>query len=409
MESVKYLRTFFKFVCFILVGVSIGSLIHRWVQNNDASSIGFKQYNDKKHDIYPTYSFCFLSTGNGALFTYFEMELMTKFLLHPADFELVMKGEKVFDNFGYTDFGNISGIRFEEYMVRLEEIVISLEFLTTSGHDYTYDNSEGHGNVTGYDKEWPFYISHVDPTTICFSRKSKYVQTLIRKSDAVLFSLEKMKKWNKLLYFNIYAHHPGQLTRVFDKPIFSTLLDVVNKENNHLIFSVSQVSVLRKRPNANFPCDPKLKDDELKFKQVVIDKVGCTPNYWGAILDIPGLPGACTRPSQMMSVYDNIESSKQLLNTYKQPCNEMRIVTSLQRQTYWQDSLLYLEFMYMDENYQEIVNHRDFTISSFFSNTGGFVGMILGYSLLQAPDEIGRMWDWFRARMGLGRNSITVE
>ena len=87
----------------------------------------------------------------------------------------------------------------------------------------------------------------------------------------------------------------------------------------------------------------------------------------------------------------------------------MRIVTSLQRQTYFYDSLMYLEFMYMDENYQEIINHRDFTVSSFFSNTGGFVGMILGYSLLQAPDEIGRMWDWLRARKMSGGDIAIVQ
>ena len=409
MESVKYFRTFFKFVCFILVGVSIGSLIHRWVQNNDASSIGFKQYNDQEQDIYPTYSFCFHSSGNGALFTYFEMKLMTKLLLRPSDFELVLKGEKIFDNFGYTDFQNISDVRFEEYTVKLEEIVKRLEFLTTSGHDYDYDNSEGHGNVTGSNKEWPFYTSHIDPTTICFTRKSTYVRTLIRKSDAVLFSLEKMKEWNRYLYFNVYAHHPGQLTRVFDKPIFSTVQDVINKENNHLIFSISQVSVLRKRPNANFPCDPKLQDDERKFKEVVMERIGCTPNYWDMILDISSLPDKCTRPSQLMSVYDDIKSFKQLLNTYKPPCNDMRIVTSLQRQTYFYDSYMYVEFKYMDENYQEIINHRDFTVSSFFSNTGGFVGMILGYSLLQAPDEIGRMWDWLRSRKMSGGDIAIVQ
>ena len=409
MESVNYLRILFKFVCFVLAGVSICYLIHRWLQNIDASSIGFKRYNDKKQDLYPTYSFCFRSTGNGALFMHFEMELMTKLLLRPSDFELVLKGKQVFDNFGHTDFQNISDIRFDEYMLKLKEIVIGLEFLTTSNHDYKYDNSEGHGNVTGYNKEWPFYISHIDPTRICFSRRSKYVQNLIRKSDSILFSLDEMKRWNKYLYFSVHAHHPGQLTRVFDKPIFSTVLNVVNKENNHMVFSISQVSVLRKRPNANFPCDPKLQDDELKFKQVVIDRAGCTPNYWETILDLPKLPGKCTSPSQMMSVYDNIKSIKTLLDTYNPPCNDMRIVSSLQRQTYFYEPLLYLEFMYMDENYQEIINHRDFTVSSFFSNTGGFVGMILGYSLLQAPDEIGRMWNWLRARKMSGVDIAIVQ
>ena len=87
----------------------------------------------------------------------------------------------------------------------------------------------------------------------------------------------------------------------------------------------------------------------------------------------------------------------------------MRIVTGLQRQTYYINSYLYLEFFYMDEIYQEIVNYRDFTISGFFSNAGGFVGMFLGYSLLQAQDGIFTVLDWLGARMKLGRNTITVE
>ena len=53
-------------------------------------------------------------------------------------------------------------------MIKLKDIVISMEFLTANkDDDYSYDNHDGHGNVTGKDKEWPFYISHVDPTMIC--------------------------------------------------------------------------------------------------------------------------------------------------------------------------------------------------------------------------------------------------
>ena len=404
MEYRRYLKVSFKLICLLLVGISICSLFHTWLENNDASSIGFKYYNDKEQDVYPTFSFCFRSIENGALFTHFETELMKKFLLRPTDFEILLKGYEINDdNSGYSDFQNISGIEYDQYMIKLEDIVLALQFLTTDDQDdYTYDNVHGDANITGNDQEWRFYISHVDPTTVCFSRKSKYVQNLIRKSDAVLLSIEKMKEWNKFLYLHVYVHHPGQLIRFLDKPIFNTWLQTIDQYNNDIRFSISQVNVLRKRANANFPCDPKLHDDESNYKKVVIERAGCTPNYWGTVMETKRVFEMCTSSSQMRSIYHDITGFRKVLGTYNPPCNEMRISTSLQRRPYYMNESLYLLFNYMDENYQEIVNFRAFTISSFFSDTGGFIGMILGYSLLQIPAEIVQFWEWFCDRKRLG-------
>ena len=43
---------------------------------------------------------------------------------------------------------------------------------------------------------------------------------------------------------------------------------------------------------------------------------------------------------------------------------------------------------YLEEMYQEIVNHRDFDMEMLGSSVGGFVGMFLGYSLWQCPEMI---------------------
>ena len=87
------------------------------------------------------------------------------------------------------------------------------------------------------------------------------------------------------------------------------------------------------------------------------------------------------------------------MDTYKPPCNDMKIVSSVLQQPHgYTDTYLYVEFLYMEETYQEIENRREFTIASFFSDTGGYVGMILGYSLLQTLTEIGKFWDRLRAR-----------
>ena len=55
------------------------------------------------------------------------------------------------------------------------------------------------------------------------------------------------------------------------------------------------------------------------------------------------------------------------------------------------DNVILLELQYMKRRYQEIVNIQDFEFETFWSSVGGFVGIILGYSLVHAPDFIQRL------------------
>ena len=43
-------------------------------------------------------------------------------------------------------------------------------------------------------------------------------------------------------------------------------------------------------------------------------------------------------------------------------------------------------FKYYEENYQEIMTTKNFGFESFVSGVGGFVGIFLGYSILQLPE-----------------------
>ena len=398
MTIATYITYLFRLVCFILVGYSICHLIARWSKNNDSSSIGFKEYNDSPSDRYPTFSFCVHSTGNGALFDYFSDELMYKYHIAHDTYELLLRGKEGTQNVNNMDFKNVSHIKIENYTLRLIDVVQSIEFKTTNANDsFEYNKMDDDNKIRDQDDpEWPFYIGHFDPTTICFTRKASFVKDMLRKEDSVLFMLPKIREWNKYLYFKVYIHHPGQLTRVFDKPVFNSFLDVIDRTNNHLAFSIAQVTVLRKRFNAKIPCDPGLDNDELKLKKEIIKHAGCYPNYWKGIVPNEYLVKECTESFEMAKIYDDLTHMKKVFKKYKQPCDEMKVVTSLQRQPYGYagDSYMFIEFFYMDENYQEIVNQRDFTLAGFWSSTGGFVGMILGYSLMQVPDVIGRIWEW---------------
>ena len=45
-----------------------------------------------------------------------------------------------------------------------------------------------------------------------------------------------------------------------------------------------------------------------------------------------------------------------------------------------------ITFLYEDSEYEELTNMQSFDFASFVSGVGGFIGIFLGYSLLQIPD-----------------------
>ena len=80
-----------------------------------------------------------------------------------------------------------------------------------------------------------------------------------------------------------------------------------------------------------------------------------------------------------------------------QPCDDMMVVTNVVkergclRQKNSSDaeqmlSYLDLEIIQGSEMYQEIENVKDFGVENCWSGIGGFIGIFLGYSLLQIPD-----------------------
>ena len=71
----------------------------------------------------------------------------------------------------------------------------------------------------------------------------------------------------------------------------------------------------------------------------------------------------------------------------KPPCDEMSLVTNFYQKPEKQGLEFLTIVMYYDRHsFQEIINRRAFGLEAFWSSVGGFVGIFLGYSLMQLPD-----------------------
>ena len=76
-----------------------------------------------------------------------------------------------------------------------------------------------------------------------------------------------------------------------------------------------------------------------------------------------------------------------IIDLYTPPCDEMSFVTIYQTQA-WTSKVIAIQVVYPRQTFQEIVNKRAFGFESFWSSVGGFVGIFLGYSLMQLPEII---------------------
>ena len=162
------------------------------------------------------------------------------------------------------------------------------------------------------------------------------------------------------------------------------------KKYNSFNFRIAQVSVLRKRNDANVPCNTDVQDDQRFFK-VIFRKISCIPPYWKIFNSNGTNSHYCKNASQIKKLWKDLKKvewgdTSQLLT---QPCDKMSVSTSVEKSNTiakFIGHLMVFRFSYLNEEYQEIINTKDFGFQGFWSNIGGFIGIFLGYSLLQTPD-----------------------
>ena len=80
------------------------------------------------------------------------------------------------------------------------------------------------------------------------------------------------------------------------------------------------------------------------------------------------------------------------MQKHSRPCIDMYNIVGwnlLDVEETEQNEELLVKFMYQEHYYQELEYLPDFDLETFISNIGGFVGIFLGYSLMQFPELLG--------------------
>ena len=386
-------------VCSILATYMTTKQVISFIENDDATAIHYRRFNLSPDDKYPVFSICFTGLE---LYWYKARSIYNAFGLSPSQFEAMLKGKNVFRyDYNYTkmlyskipanveDFRNVDT---KELSLKISEILTGLEFETD---DPMSSIRYGIGRQGREVENIPLYVGHNTPDTICFTRTSTDFLSTLRVFDSLTFdkSIFGHEKY-KDVDLQIFIHYPQQLIRSLHKPIFKSKVGPKKSKYDSsselwdklLKITIYKVTIFIKRSGSNIPCDEELENDDGKFRRQIITIIKCVPPYWTRLEGINSSVSTCNTVADLRNAHEWIQNYKKALGSYLQPCTQMEILGKFDREenNEWEDPRI--KFAYENTGYEEMKNTKSFDFESFVSGVGGFIGIFLGYSILQIPD-----------------------
>ena len=223
----------------------------------------------------------------------------------------------------------------------------------------------------------------------------------------------------------IFVHQKGQLLKNLGLPHFALDNGFLKKEKKRfksgfkykIDLYANAVDVLHKRQDSVRPCNDKLHNEDAVWIQNAIRLLNCTPSFLKPAKSILGMNEiplsheACNKENlfKFHSQYAPESNFDSVARFYEHPCREMEsIVTSSatsipnsERSILVSGDLavgssnkvsdLEIKLHYRTQHYKLSSNEKSFTLLSLWSEIGGFIGMFLGYSLLQFPELLGNL------------------
>ena len=410
----RLLKFGFMLACLVLTTYMSITQIIRYLDNNDKASVTFRHFNQAPKDRYPSYTICFENKKFRRKF-FNQTYLMNTFEMNSSDYFKMMGGRKTAGMFFNSTI--LSDIDFEmatthpkeiigEYFVRYNKgnhqdvkadgiinLVVNSDLSWINPFQAEYLKSTF--NVSfNFSKQLPFYKSYQDFNRICLTRNNTYRKGMLKSFERLVIWTRRLKTFDRI---KIYTHHPYQGMRTFFKRFYAKAEKAIGLEYNNynsIKFRVAHVSVLRKREDANYPCNPDIDDDQRFFLEI-FRKISCIPPYWKIFVGKDVHTPYCKNLSQIKISWGELNKLKweDASEFLTQPCDKMSISTSVEKSNTVSKLIghvMVIHFAYLNEEYQEIVNSKDFGLQSFWSNIGGFIGIFLGYSLLQIPDLLAK-------------------
>ena len=400
-KSIEY---FFHIACIVAAISTTSWCVYIFSQDHDVCLVDFKQYNEEKEYIYPSFSLIFVNP-------FIEEKLKEH-------------GEGI-NATTYSQF--LEGLYWDEKMLN-----ISYDDVTINIADYFlgYDIMQADLTLKSYtdfksryNDGWkPPYVSHRHPKWKAFAVDKPY-----HKGQRIIRIWTKIKteifpngiRPHRTNYnsssssfggLEFILHYPGQIFRSWNLGIGKWAWPKrtnSSSQNFVMAFTRRNMDVLVRRNKRTKSCN----EDWLNYDKSILEKqmkfIGCRPPYYYSI-DLP----VCSTKENLKKV---APPTPEDLNKYPPAC---RAISKLQfdyqdidedddiiEGVNGTDPHFSLSITALDTTFKLIELVRAYDIQSLIGNAGGYIGIFLGYALYQMPGAFMHVWECISNKNNERKNS----
>ena len=386
-NSKKAIEYFFQFACIIAAVSTTCWCVYIYSQDKDVCLVDFKQYNEEKEYIYPSFSLIFVNP--------FIDEKLKKYGegISAKTYSQFLEGQ-LWDE-------RMLNISYDDVTIDMADYFLGYDIMLANLTLKSY-NSFGDDENDGWK---PPYVSHRHPKWKAFAVDKPYHkgQRIIRiwtkiKTSIFPNSIRPHKtEYNSSSHdfggLEFILHYPGQIFRSWNLGIGKwawPLRTNASSKNFVMAFTRRNMDVLVRRNKRMDPCN----EDWLNYDKDVLERqmtlIGCRPPYYNDIdlpicpthetlkqvapptpEDLNGYPPACRAISKLQFDYQDIDEDEGMMNEHSQKHPQFSLsITAL------------------DTTFKLIELVRAYDIQSLIGNAGGYIGIFLGYALYQMPGTI---------------------
>ena len=393
-------KIIFQLACFLFALYFTAHFSTQYSENSDTQLIRIRKFNQENKTNYPTFSFCF----KGSRFHWLhDLYIFDSYGLNATQYERMLRGETS-EKYERTDLyrsykktpvfsNNETEKVFRSFFVKLADFLYSLNFATERSYS---DTKILHPNDWNTTKEPPMNLAFQTTDMICFSRMSNDALHSVRLSDLITINSSIIQYYNET-EMEIFVHYPNQLIRSFSEPkysaSFSYLISILNDTTPKVLeIKLSESKRIKKRHDSKEPCNQTIEnyDEYLKHKisEHMMEKIGCVPIYLKYHLSNHTEVTDCISAEDHKKAYKVMTNMKKILKRNQIPCDEMLVlaIDSINNKPSPVPEDIAIQFIYSAKIYEEIKYVNAMNFDNWLGNVGGFVGIFLGYSMMQFPE-----------------------
>lgn len=376
----------FTLICFFFAIYITTDQFKKYFKNEDISSFKIKSFSGQTTNRYPDISICYI--------------VANKSFYNKRNFPYKMTSLfEIFNDSNRNDGNDFTpqpmGV-FEDAWVNSRNGI--------SSHYRSFRDRTGQP----MDRNVVTWLNAITP---CVTLKLDYTPFDVLSRQNVYLNIEKMQKFK---FMGVFIHHPGQLIKGIGSTYTSDMSNAAalwmripgkyTPERNLADVFITQVKILKRRSKPDDPCNEDLYDDDGRWVQEASRLLGCVPVFWKNIPlyfnnSTKSIP--CTTYGQYMEAYKYAKNTGKIAMSYDPSCQTTtsisysRIGSASKAGIYKLilnelnlKELILLRISYKITEFEDITNERLFNQWDLFSQVGGTIGLLLGFTFLQIPDII---------------------